>query len=234
MVITQIGRLKLQAAALLLVLSARAVSAQGSFYLVANFDDLPAGGRGMGPSFSDGGITFSNADRRDDPTGGPGAFSLQSTYLGSPSVSFPNYLTFGGYVPGIIQGFSFTRCGSFDVGFVGTASSASMDVFAESDLSTDALVLQALLGTTVVDTDVTDFHGSGAEVVFRQLRVTGQFDSLRLMVNGPDSSQALLFGVDNVRVEIVPEPPEGLLMFCAMLLFAVHHCRKKSVVIPAA
>ncbi len=214
-------RFKSHAVPLLFYLCANAVLAQGSLYLVANFDDLSEGG--MGAAFSDGGITFSNPDPRFTPYE-QGAFAIQATHSGSPHVSLPNYLTFGGYVPGVINGYSFGRCGSFDIDFPSLASTASMDVFAEPNTSTNTLILQALLQGNIVAADSTALSGSGSSaVVFDQLSVSGQFDSLRLVVDGPGQTGVLLFGVDNVTISLVPEPSSDALLCIGFVLFAFCH-----------
>jgi len=188
-------------------------AAQASIFLTANFDDLGEGTEGS--SFSDGGITFSDIDERIPDTPG-GSFDIEATIATLPGFSAPNYLTFEGYVPGLNNGYSFGRFGSANIGFSGTATSASMDIFGFGKSSTNTLTLEALLAGTVVDTDTVTFQDAFNEVLYRPLAVSGTFDSLQLVSAGTYELGTSFFGIDNVRITIVPEPTAAALLGCGL------------------
>ena len=188
-------------------------TARASVFLTANFDDLGEGSEGS--SFSDGGITFSDIDERIPDTPG-GTFDIEATTATLPGFSAPNYLTFEGYVPGLNNGYGFGRFGSADIGFSGTATSASMDIFGFGKSSTNTLTLEALLAGTVVDTDTVTFQGSLSTVLYRPLAVSGTFDSLQLVSAGTYELGTSFFGMDNVRITIVPEPSAAALLGCGL------------------
>ena len=181
--------------------------------MTANFDDLGEGTEGS--SFSDGGITFSGIDERIPDTPG-GTFDIEATTATLPGFSAPNYLTFEGYVPGLDSGYSFGRFGSADIGFSGIAISATMDIFGFENPSTNTLTLEALLAGTVVDTDTVTFYDSLYGVVYRPLAVSGTFDSLQLVSAGTYELGTSFFGIDNVRITIVPEPAAAALLGCGL------------------
>ena len=189
-------------------------AAQASIYLTANFDNLTEGSQDS--SFSDGGINFSNIDER---ILGPAnyTFDIQATTANSPGFSHPNYLTFGGFVPGDTGGFGFGRFGSASMGFPGIASFASMDIFGFGSPSLNTLTLEAMLGNNVVDSDtVTFYNPNSKDVVYRPLSVSGTFDSLKLVAAGSDNDGTDFFGIDNVNITVVPEPSINGLVCCVL------------------
>src|ERR1017187_3331114 len=142
--------------------------AQSSFYLTANFDDLNEGS--LGSSFSDGGIRFSNLDERIPGPSGD-AFTIQTTTANLPRFSPPNYLTFGGFVPGDTTNFSFGRFGSANIDFPGMGSFGSS--------STNTPTREGLLGGNVVASAAITFTGPGWAVVGRTISISGMFDTKR-------------------------------------------------------
>jgi hypothetical protein len=189
------------------------IPAQASSYLFANFDDLPESS--LGHSFSDGGIGFSSLDQRLPGRTIVGNFGIVATTAILPGFSEPNFLTFGTFGVGISDGYAFGRFGSADINFQGTGTSASMDIFGSSNLSSNTLTLEAILGGNIVASDTVNFYGSSsATPVFRPLSISGIFDSLRLVASGPDENGTVIFGMDNVSITVVPEPPVSVFALC--------------------
>ena len=176
--------------------------------LTANFDTLHEGS--LGNSFSYGGISFYGLDERIPDTPG-GTFTIEATTASLPGFSPPDYLTTEGYVPG--NGYSFGRFGSANIGFTGTGSFASLNVFGFNTTSMNTLTLEALAGGVVVSSDVMTFHGTSPGLIVSQmLTVSGQFDTLRLVGAGPDNNGTDFFGIDNVAITLVPEPNASTLL----------------------
>jgi len=199
------------------------VSARAQVVLTANFDNLYEGS--VGHSFVNGGITFANLDQRILGANPPGNFIIETTTTNLPGFTLPNYLSFGGYTPG--PAYSFGRFGSADIDFDGTATAATMDIVALVSSSGNILMLEGMSGGSVVASNFMSFQSSAAGMVFRSLSISGTFDSLRLVAMGPNDDGAVLFGMDNVRVTLVPEPAAGtvLLMGCGTL--AIAGCRSR-------
>jgi len=189
------------------------VPARAQTVLTANFDDLTEGSAGS--RFTDVGITFSNLDSRLAGSPPPGNFIIEATTAVLPGFSYPNYLTFVGYVPGLNSGYSFGRFGSADIDFSGLAASASMNVFGFSSASANTLTLEGLLGGSVVASDTITFQSSNPGVIGLVLNVSGTFDRLQLVAAGPDNDGTDFFGLDNVQVTLVPEPGGVFLFFAA-------------------
>jgi hypothetical protein len=195
------------------------VPAEASIYLNANFDDLTEGSEGS--SFSDGGISFSDINERiPDFTGG--TFDIQATTASLPGFSPPNYLTFDGFAPGPAA-YSFGRFGSATIGFAGIGSFASMDIFGFGTSSSNTLTLEGLSGGNVVESDTVTFYSTSQGVVYRPLSISGTFDSLQLTAAGPDNNGTDFFGMDNVNITIVPEPPVGGLVCGALAGVILRH-----------
>lgn len=184
--------------------SCTAAIAAGPPTLVANFDDMTEGAGGA--IFSDGGITFSNLDRR--LSGGGNVFAIEMTTNSLPGMSLPNYMTFGGYSSG--PGSSFGRFGSMSIGFSGLASAASMNIFGQPPPGPDqnTLTLEAFNAGTMVDSQSVVFSGP----MSFELSVSGVFDSLQLVSAGATQAGTSFFGVDNVQITAVPEPGAFMLL----------------------
>lgn len=194
-------------------------AAKAEIYLTANFDDLTEGSQGG--SFSDGGISFFNLDERIPEAPAYGTFTIQATTADLPGFSPPNYLTFGGYVPGDTSGFGFGRFGSASIAFPGTALSASMDIFGFGDSSLNTLTLEAMLGDNVVDSDTVTFYNTSLYIVYLPLSVSGMFDGLKLVAAGSDNNGTDFFGMDNLNVTIIPEEPVSVLLCYGLSGFLV-------------
>ena len=193
-----------------LCISACPESSRGEV-LIADFDDLPVGSLGNSP-FTDGGITFSNLDTRG---GFYNRFSIQLVSAGS-GFSAPNCLGFG--QPNSNPG----RFGSMDISFSGEATTVSLDVFATMSLPgwENLLTLQGLNGGGVVDSQTvlvsywTPFDG--------QLRIFGNYDSVRLIASGEYSQGTVMLELDNVTLTVIPEP-QTVCLLCVGLAF---FCRR--------
>jgi hypothetical protein len=188
--------------------------------LLANFDDLTMGF--VGKSFTDGGITFSNLDT----AGGPShTFAVQ---VGSDGATFssPNYLVFGVYSPQ--PGLLLARFGSMDISFAGEATTASLDVAASTVSYTweNLLTLEGLKSGAVVASETVLV--SQAEPFDGPLSVSGDFDSLRLVASGQYDRGAVVLGVDNVSVTIIPEPHSNGLVAAGMSLLALAYTARRS------
>jgi hypothetical protein len=202
-------------------------SAQASIYLTANFDDLTEGFQG--DSFSDGGILFSNLDERFQNEPAYGVFAIQATTADLPGFSPPNYLTFEGFGQGDTAGYSFGRFGSANIGFSGIASFASMDIFGFATTSMNTLTLDAMLGSSVVESDTVTFYSANPSgVVYLPMSVSGTFDSLQLVAAGSDNNGTDFFGMDNVNITIVPEEPVGVLVCCGLIGLFAFQCAKRT------
>ena len=198
--------------------------AQSTNELLANFEDLAQGTSGI--NIVDGGITFSNLFSDTNTPGVP--FYVDSTTDPTTGFSLPNYLTFGGS--------GFGQFASADITFSGTATNASLEVAGYSDPSNtnNTLTLIALNGTNVVAMDTTYvFQTDSFEQVTANLTVswvTG-FNSLELLVNGPDNTGSLFFGLDNVQVTgalLVPEPSVSGLLCTAIFAATLLHWRLRT------
>ena len=158
---------------------------------------------------TDGGITLSDLDRYLG-SGFPEPFAVESVgpvnNLG-PLFTFPNFLTFGGTVPG--PGYGFGRFGSAKITSGREAIAARMDIFSGS-VSPNTLTLQALLNGTVVATDAMTFSQKDMRT---RLEISGiSFDTLRLVSSGSFQNGAAFIGIDNVNITNIPEPATLLLL----------------------
>jgi hypothetical protein len=206
---------------LFLLTNSSHLQAQSTNQLLANFDDLAQGTTGT--TIVDSGITFSNLFSDTNTPGVP--FYVDSTTDATTGFSLPNYLTFGGS--------GFGQFASADINFSGTATNASLDIAGDSDPSNtnNTLTLIALNGTNVVAMDTSYvFQTDSFEQVTDTLTVswvTG-FNSLELLVNGPDNTGSLFFGLDNVQITgalLVPEPSTSGLLCIAIFATALIHWR---------
>lgn len=186
----------------------------------ATFDDLSEGTSGQ--SLSDGGLTFSALDTRQNGNNPPGVFTIDqaTANLFSP-FSPPNAMTFGGYETGPLG--SFGRLGSAWIDFSGFGSSASVDVFSlyvpgGDDISQNSLALEAWDGRTLVASSSISFTTQYA-VQYRLLGLTGvTFNRLRLVSSGPVDHGVSFIELDNVRVTPVPEPAPALLLSLSLVV----------------
>jgi hypothetical protein len=185
--------------------------------LLAGFDDLTMGF--VGKSFTDGGITFSNLDMRGGPSR---TFAIQTSLKDTPGFSPPNYLIFGAYSPQ--PGFLLTRFGSLDITFSGEATAAT--VYAHTVSSANILTLQAFQNGNVVAAET--LFASEASSGFAPLTVLGEFDRLRLVASGAYDNGAILLGIDNVSVTIIPEPHINGLVAAGLTLLALAYVARRS------
>jgi hypothetical protein len=186
-----------------LCLAFMAVPAIGQPILTANFDDLTEGA--LGATFTDGGITFSDLDQYFAyPYNHTFTAEWAAGYL-SPPFTPPNVLNFGGYSPGPDGGFG--RFGSCTISFGGNATSASVDVFqgvVNFESSPNILTLQAWSGTELVASSSISF---ATPVACQTLSVSASdFDHLNLVASGPLGNGAVYIVLDNVAIQLVPEP----------------------------
>ena len=196
--------------------------AQSPITLTANFDDLPESIQGT--SLSDGGISFFNLNQ-----GFPnGVFAIQAATNMIPGFSPPNYLTFGAFASG--NALSFGHLDSMNIGFSGIGLSASLDVFGPSFMQqSNTLTLEAILDGNIVNSDTVTLNGPVAgEIVYETLSVSGAFDTLELVAAGPGADGGDFFGMDNVTITVIPEPPAGRIVCCGLIgLFLVRWRRRR-------
>jgi hypothetical protein len=185
-------------AALLLCL---AIPAQAQ---MANFDSLPEGPAGT--VVTDGGITFSNLDRRSgDPF--PAPFSIDSVEEGRLDPAFyspPNVLGFGEFSEG--PGVTFSPFGSFEMTTGVLSSSASLELHEFGSTPRNVILLEALLnGQSVggVTVNIPREFGSLNHFTLTLSNVT--FDRLRVSA-GPNDNSVIRAVIDNVRIGAVPPP----------------------------
>ncbi len=177
--------------------------------LVATFDQISEGKTFA--SFTDDGITFSNLNRY----GLEGDFVIESGTSAENGAFFspPNYLSTGGFIPGL--GESFGRFGSADITFGDDATFASLDLFTSSGFD-NVLTLNASLDGTLVASDTITLPLTGTGVSHQTLSISGvTFDHLQLVSSGPANDGASFIGIDNVAIDTltsVPEPATLLLL----------------------
>ena len=176
----------------------------------------------VGKTFTDGGITFSNLDTRGGPSH---TFAVQ---VGSDGVGFspPNYLVFGIYSSQ--AGLLLARFGSMDISFAGEATTVSLDVYASTGLFTweNSLTLQGLKAGDVVASETV--LASQYWPYDGLLNVSGDFDRVRLVASGQYDQGAVMLGVDNVSVTIVPEPHTNGLVAAGITSLALAYAVKRS------
>ena len=199
--------------------------ARAQVVLTANFDSMAEGVAGT--TFTDGGITFSNLDRRFPGQPAPNIFTIEWTTASIPGFTQPNYLTFGAYTPGNAGSFSLGRFGSADIDFSGMATSVTMDIIGVGTTSSNTLTLEGIFGGSVVASDTVNFLYPTHSVIYRPLSISGMFDRLRLVAAGPDDSGIVGFGVDNVNVTLVPEPAAATLFLIGCGAMVVAGCRSR-------
>jgi hypothetical protein len=194
--------------------------------LIANFDSFTEGP--IGPSFTDGGIAFSDLDVA--LPGGPFNFIAEDASAATWSqLSHPNYLTGTGYANG--PGYGFGRFRALTITFPGMAKMAGLDIFTPRSIDHNFLTLAAFSKDAVI-TSAGLWLDQGIELdaaaSYHALSISApSFDKLTLLVTDQTGSPAYSFlGVDNVRVVLVPEPSVFLLS-AAVVVFSLH--RRKSV-----
>ena len=177
--------------------------------LIANFDSFTEGYASA--TIEDGGITFSELDRRlietprlviDDVSG-------DNRFLGT--LTPPNCLNPGSYSPGPTGCTS--RFGSLHISFEGLADKASTDIFIGGyDSKNKQLTLQAFLEDSLVSQTVLEVPDMGG-IYQRQMTLSNTlFDDLRLVASGPDNNGVVFMALDNVHIFLVPEPATLLLL----------------------
>jgi hypothetical protein len=185
--------------------------------LLATFDSFAEGTKST--TIQDGGITFSELDVRFGTAPDPFVIETTDSGLFGSAYSPPNYLTPLGFISG--QGFSFGRFGSARLTFGSVpAIRASLEIFSPFIPNFEnILTLEARREGRPVATSFIAFKGSGP-VLHQTLTVTGgMFDELRLVASEPQGEEGVVFiGLDNVRVETVPEPAMTALVGLGFLL----------------
>jgi hypothetical protein len=171
---------------------------------LANFDSLPEGLTAT--TFTDGGITFSNLDRRIPGEPVPFPFAIDTIQDGSFDglpYSPPNVLGFGGFSEG--PGVYFFGFGSFEMSTGGLAGSVSLDLFDSGSRPRNVIRMEALLdGQTVGSTEVDiprdlyfhHFTLSLSGVTFNRLRV----------IAGPQDNSVIVAVIDNVQIGPASQP----------------------------
>ncbi len=169
----------------------------------ANFDSFAEGY--AAPTLTDGGITFDNLDLR--LSGSTYNFIVEdasNTFAGLPGFSPANILGFAGYSPGPDAGFG--RFYSMDFSTGASASSASLSVFSFASEAGSSLVLQGILGGSVVASNSivlpTTFVLSSQTLSLGP----GVYDSFRLVADSSTNEGTVFVSLDNVTVNPVPEP----------------------------
>jgi hypothetical protein len=171
---------------------------------LATFDSLPEGLTAT--TFTDGGITFSNLDRRIPGEAVPAPFAIDTigdgSFEGLP-YSPPNVLGFGGYSAG--PGVYFYGFGSFEMSTGAPAGSVSLELFDSGSQPRNVIHLEAFLnGQSVGASDVS----IPRDLYFHHftLAISGvTFDRLRLSA-GPQDNSVILAVIDNVQIGPVVQP----------------------------
>ena len=169
----------------------------------AHFDTFLEGV--IAPTFTDGGITFSNLD--NDLGGGPSSFIAEQAdgdLTGMPGFTSPMCLGSTGYSPG--PGASFGRMLSFEMSTGQLATEGRLELFEFPSYPGNTISLQALIGGNVVNAHTITVQGFGMQ--HHTLTVAGvQFDTLRLQGGGPSDNGVFFALVDSVHFG---SPPAGM------------------------
>ncbi len=171
---------------------------------IATFDSLTEGD--LGPSFTDGGITFFGLN--DRAGAGPVPFNIERAdgTLSGSGFSPLNALGFSAWVPGPDAAFS--QCGEFSFTTGTVQTFGSIDVFEWMSPAGNTISLQALRNGVVVNSDSAVIPGN-FQINHWNLRVSGvAFDTLRVIGSGPTDRGIFIGLVDNAV--IVPAPCSAL------------------------
>lgn len=179
-----------------------ATASVASADLLARFDDLVEG-----QSFDTlvtGGIRFHDVITHG---GGTTNFTIEdasSGFLGS-SLSVPNVLGFGAYVPG--PEMAFGGIGAFWFTSDTLATTAGLDIWTfQGETGLNTLTLRGYRGGQVVESVAFSFDFSSTPIHQRLDLPTSVYDSFELFSSGPAQVGDSCIDVDNVSIAAVPEP----------------------------
>jgi len=164
----------------------------------AHFDGNSEGG--LGTSYFEDGITFSDLDRYLGSAPDPFVTEDASgTLAGYPGFTPPMTLGFGGWSPG--PGAAFSRCGTFRVIPPAVFGEASLNFYvAGSSSAGNTVTLEARLAGSLVASDFFIVPGTFGPHHF-ELQVSGaDFDELKVVGTGPANSGSFFALVDTVVV----------------------------------
>ncbi len=162
----------------------------------ANFDSFTEGV--IAPTFTDGGITFSNLDC---DLGLPSySFSCDEAWLdlqGTPGFTQLNCLGFQYWLGGASAGLD--RVLSFEMTTGQIENDAHIDLWEDGSYPANTISLQAYLGGVLVATDTQAVPGTPFQ--HHYLSISGvQFDRLRVQGAGPSDDGIFLGIVDSVHI----------------------------------
>jgi hypothetical protein len=165
---------------------------------VATFDTRTEGEAAQ--SIIDGGIEFTNLDRRIDGDPVPAFLTIEDAsqdLAGQPGFTPRNTLGFGGFSPG--PGTGFSRFGSMDIFPGAPATSASLHLFEFGSSAGITITLTALRNGVEVNT--VSAPGVGSFGIHNYaLSLAGQeFDTLHLSV-GPGATDVIFAVMDTVEI----------------------------------
>jgi hypothetical protein len=154
-------------------------------------------------TFTNGGIRFHDVTRHQ---GGPTNFCIDDASNGllGPSLSPPNVLAIGGYVPGTNMGF-----GAFGAMWFTSdtpARTAGLDLWTLPLEAGNTLTLTGYLGGQFVDSVSFFIDGANTIIHTRLDLATDDYDSFQLTSSGLTESGDSFIVVDNVTLAAVPEP----------------------------
>jgi hypothetical protein len=196
--------------------------------LVANFDSVPAGENGN--LFTDGGILFTGPSWHRPPPPTPRFVIQDSTGFAWRNLTAPNFLTsqLGGFVmPGL------GPLHTLGITPPAAATNVSLDLYTDHSLVGGdigrVIVLSARLkNLPVAQVSVKTGDGFTIDNVVEHhaLTLTAAFDALRIEVfRNSGGTDVTLLGIDNVRIQLVPEPATSALVMIAAILL-VPLCRR--------
>jgi hypothetical protein len=166
---------------------------------VATFDSFPEGAGDY--VMTDGGIRFSNLDRRLDGVTAPSSFVIENAanvLRGQPGFTGSNALGFGVYSPGLPV--TFGRLGSFDITPARPAGRISLHLYVYGQFTGRAVALALTNAGASVDAQTIPMvNGEGLHHYVFDMTAAA-FDGARLSV-GPGATDYIFALVDTVAVE---------------------------------
>jgi hypothetical protein len=193
----------------------------------ATFDSLAEGG--VGYTFTEGGITFSNFDNYLSFWNPQFHIEDASTGLVGSKFSPNNALGFGSPASGGSTAYS--RFGSLSMAVNGVATIGSLDIFSTASSRGNILTLNAYYGGNLVKSESVYTSGFDNYANLRYQYTLGidgiQFDELRLVSSGYYQGGATFLLIDNV-VMTTPIPPAGVLLASGLLLLGAKRRKNAS------
>jgi hypothetical protein len=187
------------------VIAASCVFAAGASADVATFESFPEGAGDF--VMTDGGIRFSNLDRRLDGVSLPSSFVIENAanvLQNQPGFTSPNALGFGVYSPGAPV--TFGRLGSFDITPARPAGHISLHLYVYGQFTGRTVTLSITnAGAPVGSQTIPMANTEGLHHYVFDVGAAA-FDGARLSV-GPGAADYVFALVDTVAIDDALPPP---------------------------